>query len=60
MSREPVDINQINFKAGVKGLAEKWQLGGTVGDQVKFSFFHLSTFQLVFNFSTGLADPAQL
>ena len=52
MSREEEDINQINFKAGVKGLAEKWQLGGTVGDQVNFSvnFVLLFNFQFVFHF----------
>ena len=27
----------VNFQSGVKELAEKWKLGGTVGDQVNFS-----------------------
>ena len=27
----------VNFQSGVKELAEKWKLGGTVGDQVKFA-----------------------
>ena len=37
--------NRINFQAGVKELAEKWQLGGTVGDQVNFSGSVNSVFQ---------------